>query len=61
MSSGSQTAFSGFTFYPSSEAGEAFEHWMDEMIIYEGYVPPNGEPIQPEPVVLIAPSNLKLL
>lgn len=34
--------FNGFTFYPSSEAGEAFEQWMDEMVVYEGYVPPEG-------------------
>jgi hypothetical protein len=36
------TTFNGFTFYPSSEAGEAFEHWMDEMVVYDGYVPPGG-------------------
>ena len=34
--------FTGLTFFPSSEAGEAFEHWMDEMVVYEGYVPPSG-------------------
>jgi lysophospholipase L1-like esterase len=28
------------TFYSSSEAKEPFEHWMDDMVIYEGYVPP---------------------
>ncbi|MEF3692519.1 MAG: hypothetical protein V3574_05705 [Candidatus Moraniibacteriota bacterium] len=41
------TTFSGFTFYPSSEATEPFEHWMDEMVIFEGYVPPDGDFINP--------------
>lgn len=45
MSSGNKETLSYFTFYPSSEASEPFEHWMDEMIIYEGYVPPSG-PVQ---------------
>lgn len=40
---GSETQFSSFTFYSSSEADEPFEHWMDEMVIYEGYVPPTEE------------------
>jgi hypothetical protein len=36
--------FSNFRWYPSSEACDNdFEHWMDEMIIYEGYVPPGDE------------------
>lgn len=37
--------FTGLNFYPSSEAEEQFEHWVDEMIIYEGYVPPSSEPV----------------
>lgn len=36
--------FVTLTFYSSSEAGEPFEHWMDDMIIYEGYVPPVSDP-----------------
>jgi hypothetical protein len=36
------TTFKSLSFYPSSEAKEPFEHWVDEMIIYEGYVPPSG-------------------
>ncbi len=36
------TTFTKLNFYPSSEATEPFEHWEDEMIIYEGYVPPSG-------------------
>ena len=32
--------FTGFSFYPSSEASEDFDHWMDDMVIYEGYVSP---------------------
>lgn len=39
--------FSAISFYPSSEASEPFEHWMDEMIIYEGYVPPSGDSTPP--------------
>jgi hypothetical protein len=46
------TTFTKVSFYPSSEATESFEHWEDEMIIYEGYVPPgasgdNGPSIPP--------------
>ena len=37
-----ETTFNGFTFYPSSEATEPFEHWMDEMTVYDGYVPPGS-------------------
>jgi hypothetical protein len=44
---GTQTTFSDFTWYPSSEAGEAFEQWMDEMVILEGYVPPGGDTTAP--------------
>lgn len=40
-----QATFSEFTFYPSSEATETFEQWMDDMVVYEGYVPPSGEPL----------------
>lgn len=43
MKTGATPYFTGLTFYPSSEANEAFEHWMDEMIIYEGYVPPTSD------------------
>jgi len=32
--------FTKVLFYPSSEAAEPFAHWMDEMVIYEGLVPP---------------------
>jgi hypothetical protein len=39
--------FSSMTFYPSSEAGTKFEHWLDEMTIYEGYVPPSGDDSPP--------------
>jgi hypothetical protein len=35
-------AFTKLTWYPSSEAAVPFEHWEDEMIVYEGYVPPGG-------------------
>jgi len=42
--SGGTNNFTGMNFYPSSEASEDFEHWMDEMVIYEGYVPPSGVP-----------------
>ena len=34
--------FNKVTFYPSSEAKESFVHWVDDMTIYEGYVPPSG-------------------
>jgi hypothetical protein len=48
--SGSLTKFTKLSFYSSSEAGEFFEHWMDEMVIFEGYVPPDGSkaPIETE-------------
>lgn len=36
------TTFTKVSLYPSSEANEPFEHWQDEMIIYEGYVPPSA-------------------
>jgi hypothetical protein len=38
---------SQLTFYPSSDAREPFEHWMDDMIIYEGYVSPDGSVLMP--------------
>lgn len=41
------TTFKSLSFYPSSEATEPFEHWTDEMIIYEGYVPPSGDTTPP--------------
>jgi hypothetical protein len=44
---GSLPYFTSFKFYPSSEATEPFEHWMDEMVIYEGYVSPDGSAPQP--------------
>lgn len=40
---GNASTFSEISFYPSSEAEEPFEHWMDEMVIYEGYVPPGPQ------------------
>lgn len=42
LADGCQTTFSGITFYPSEDAGESYEHWMDDIIIYEGYVPPEA-------------------
>jgi hypothetical protein len=39
--------FTSMTFFPSCEAGEPFEHWLDEMTIYEGYVPPDGSGYTP--------------
>lgn len=34
------TSFTRMAWYPNSAAGEPFEHWMDEMVVYQGYVPP---------------------
>jgi hypothetical protein len=48
---------SKITFYPSSEATEPFEHWMDDMVIYEGYVPPSGDVTSPPPSNNILPST----
>lgn len=56
--------FTSMTFYPSSEAGEHFEHWIDEMTIYEGYVPPDGSPYTPPPNntdELNNPKNLRVV
>jgi hypothetical protein len=37
------TVFSSLLFYPSSEdCDDDVEHWLDEMKIYEGYVPPGS-------------------
>lgn len=49
------TTFSYLTFYSSSEAKEPFEHWEDEMIIYEGYVPPSGD-VTSDPTPAPAPT-----
>jgi hypothetical protein len=61
--------FTLMTFYPSSEAGAKFEHWLDEMTVYEGYVPPSGDdspppkptPEDPEKTQLDAPKNLRIV
>jgi hypothetical protein len=56
--SGGTTKFTRLTFYSSSEAKEPFEHWMDDMIVYEGYVPPSGAPAPapaPAPIENIVP------
>ena len=45
---GTADYFTSLNFYPSSEAGEAFEHWIDEMVIYEGYIPPSSQPTCPD-------------
>jgi hypothetical protein len=58
-SKNAQTTFGGFTFYPSSEAGEPFEHWMDEMIVYDGYVPPGGT-TNPAPASPPPPQGLNI-
>jgi hypothetical protein len=58
-SSKAQATFGGFTFYPSSEAGEPFEHWMDEMIVYDGYMPPGGA-TGSTPVSAPAPQGLSI-
>lgn len=54
-----QSTFSGFTFYPSSEAGEPFEQWMDEMIVYEGYVPPEGDLSGKSTILMFMPIKKK--
>jgi len=61
--SGGTTKFTKLTFYSSSEATEPFEHWMDDMIVYAGYVPPSGagyvppsDAVDPAPIENILPS-----
>jgi hypothetical protein len=50
------TTFTSLNFFPSSEAGEPFEHWGDEMIVYEGYVPPSDNGASVPPVTNTLPS-----
>ena len=53
--SGSLPYFTKFTLYPSSEATEPFEHWMDDVVISEGYVPPSGATTTPSTTVNSTP------
>lgn len=60
--SGSLPYFTKFTLYPSSEATEPFEHWMDDVVILEGYVPPGGAattPSTPPTTVPSPPADLR--
>jgi pimeloyl-ACP methyl ester carboxylesterase len=41
-------SFKTFVMFPSSEAKEPFSWWQDEIIVYEGYVPPDESPPAPQ-------------
>jgi hypothetical protein len=44
-------------FFPSDQAGVPYEHYLDDVVIYSGYVPPPGG----DRVAPAAPQNLRVM